>query len=356
MLFFKGKGLFTQRTSGKVNGGWIVILVVAALALAVAAILRLDATGDRGSGLSDAYAYDVARLARIDPNLILYEESEPTIQTGLSQSRAIALDKAGRIYVTGDMSIRVFDASGNLERTISLTGAPQCLTIGEDGGIYVGMKDHVEVLDAQGKGVASWDPLGEEAVLTSIARHGDAVLVADAGHRVVLHYDLAGTLVAHLGEKDPERGIPGFAVPSPHFELAVSPDGLIRVANPGRNRIDTFTLDGHLEFWWGERSNEIKGFCGCCNPVAFALLPNGGFVTAEKGLVRVKVYNSDGGFVGVVAGPDQFASGKQIRIYERPEEGQERGLDLAVGADGRVYVLDPVDNTVKTFRKKRADQ
>ena len=139
MLFFKGKGLFTQRTSGKVNGGWIVILVVAALA--VAAILRLDATGDRGSGLSDAYAYDVARLARIDPNLILYEESEPTIQTGLSQSRAIALDKAGRIYVAGDMSIRVFDASGNFERAISLTGAPQCLTIGEDGGIYVGMKE-----------------------------------------------------------------------------------------------------------------------------------------------------------------------------------------------------------------------
>ncbi len=332
------------------------MLVVAALAVAVVAILRLDTTGDTGSGLSDAYAYDVARLAKIDPNLVLYAESGPPIRMGLSQSRAIALDKAGRIYVAGDKSIRVFDASGNLERTISLTGAPQCLAIWDDGGIYVGMKDHVEVLDAQGKVVASWEPLGDEAVLTSIARHGDAVLVADAGHRVVLHYDLAGTLVGHIGEKDAEREIPGFAVPSPHFDLAVSRDGLIRVANPGRNRIDTFTLDGNLEFWWGERSNGIKGFCGCCNPVNFALLPDGGFVTAEKGLVRVKVYNSDGGFVGVVAGPDQFASGKQIRIYERPEEGQERGLDLAAGADGRIHILDPADNTVKTFRKKRADQ
>ncbi|HSW01991.1 MAG TPA: hypothetical protein VLI39_17625 [Sedimentisphaerales bacterium] len=348
--------MFTQRTSGKTNSGWIVVLVVAALAVALAAILRLDATGDRGSGLSDAYAYDVTRLARIDPNLVLYEESDPPIRTGLSQSRAIALDKADRIYVAGDKSIRVFDASGNLARTISLTGEPQCLTIWDDGVLYVGMKEHVEVLDAQGKVTASWEPLGDEAVLTSIARHGDAVLVANAGHRVVLHYDLAGTLVGHIGEKDPEREIPGFAVPSPHFDLAVSRDGLIRVANPGRNRIDTFTLDGNLEFWWGERSVGIKGFCGCCNPVSFTLLPNGGFVTAEKGLVRVKVYNSDGAFVGVVAGPDQFAGGKQMKVCETPEECQGAALDVAAGADGRVYVLDPADNTVKTFRKKGANQ
>jgi DNA-binding beta-propeller fold protein YncE len=250
----------------------------------------------------------------------------------------------------------VFDPSGNPERTISLAGEPQCLAVSDDGTIYVGMKDHVEALDAQGKTVASWEPLGEEAVLTSVARHGDAVFVADAGHRIVLHYDTAGTLVGHVGEKDVDRNIPGFSVPSPHFDLAVSRDGMLRVVDPGRSRIDTFTLDGDLEFSWGERSNGIRGFCGCCNPVSFAILPDGGFVTAEKGLVRVKVYNSDGGFVGVVAGPDRFVGGKQIRIYETPEEGQEGGLDVAAGADGRIYVLDPADNTVKVFGKKGADK
>jgi hypothetical protein len=346
-----------QRISGRANGGWIVIvLVIAALAAAVVAFLYLDTTGQTGSGLSQAYAYDLGQLARIDPNLILYGESGPAIRTGLSQSRAIALDSTGRIYLAGDRVIRVFDNSGSVERTIQLAGEPQCLTVWDDGSIYVGMKDHVEVLDPEGKPVASWESLGDEAVLTSIARHGEAVFVADAGHRVVLHYDTAGTLVGHIGEKDPDRNIPGFAVPSPHFDLAVSRDGMLRVVNPGRNRIDTFTVDGDLEFWWGERSNGIKGFCGCCNPVSFALLPDGGFVTAEKGLVRVKVYNSDGGFVGVVAGPDQFAGGKQIKICETPEECQGAVLDVAAGADGRIYVLDPADNTIKVFAKRILDR
>jgi DNA-binding beta-propeller fold protein YncE len=338
------------------SGVLVAVLVAAALGAAVVAIVQLDTTGKTGSGLSEAYAYNLSQLAKIDPNLILYAESGPAIRTGLVQSRAIALDAAGRIYVAGDKAIHVFGASGNLEKTFSLTGEPQCLHISDDGGMYIGMRDHVEVLDAQGKVIASWEPLGEEAVLTSIARHGDAVFVADAGHRIVLQYDTAGTLVGHVGEKDPDRNIPGFFVPSPHFDLAISRDGMLRVADPGRNRIDTFTSGGDLEFFWGERSVGIKGFCGCCNPVSFALLPDGGFVTAEKGLVRVKVYNSDGAFVGVVAGPDQFAGGKQMKVCETPEECQGTALDVAAGADGRIYVLDPADNTVKVFRKKGADQ
>jgi hypothetical protein len=343
--------------SGRANGGWIVVvLVIAAIGAAVVAILQLDTTGETGSGLSESYAYDLSRLAKIDPNLVLYTESGPAIRTGFIQSRTIVLDAGGRMYVAGDKAIRAFDATGKPERTITLTSEPQCLTVSDDGGMYIGMKDHVEVLDAQGKVTASWEPLGEEAVLTSIARHGDSVFVADAGHRIVLHFDTAGTLVDHVGEKDPDRNIPGFFIPSPHFDLAVSRDGLLRVADPGRNRIDAFTFDGNLEFWWGERSVGIKGFCGCCNPVSFALLPDGGFVTAEKGLVRVKIYNSDGAFVGVVAGPDQFAGGKQMKVCETPEECQGTALDVATGTDGRIYVLDPADNTVKVFRKKGADQ
>lgn len=341
-----------QGMSGRIASDWLVlVLVIAAVIAAAVAILQLDATGPVGGGLDAEYA----RLAWIDPNLILYTQSGSAISTAFSQSRAIALDVTGRLFVAGDRAIRVFNDAGKLVNTIELASEPQCLAIWDDGTIYVGMKDHVEVLNAQGKTLASWEPLGDEAVLTSIARHKDAVLVADAGHRIVLRYDTAGTLIDHIGEKDPDRNIPGFMVPSPHFDLAVGRDGMLRVVNPGRNRIDTFTLDGDLEFSWGKRSVGVEGFCGCCNPASFALLPDGGFVTAEKGLVRVKVYNSDGAFVGVVAGPDQFAGGKRMKVCETPEECQDGGLDVAVGADGRIYVLDPADNTVKVFRRKEVD-
>lgn len=346
-----------QSDCGKVDTRWAVAaLVVAAVVIAVVAVVRLDTTGKKGSGLSGEFAYDLTELAKVDPNLILYSQSGPPVSTGFKQSRAIALSSNGRMYVAGDRAIRAFSSTGNFERMIELSGEPQCLTVAEGGGIYVGLKDHVEVLSPEGKTVASWDNLGDEAVLTSIAKYEDSIFVADAGHRIVLHYNGAGTLLGHVGEKDADKNIPGFVIPSPHFDLAVSRDGLLRVADPGRNRIETYTLDGHLEFWWGQRSVKIEGFCGCCNPVNFALLPNGWFVTSEKGLVRVKVYDSDGRFVGVVASPEQLTGGRLMKICETPEECRGPAFDVAAGTDGRIYVLDTINNVIKTFSRKEVKQ
>jgi hypothetical protein len=341
--------------SGKTSSTWLVVtLVVAAVAAGVIAILRLDTTGESGSGLSKDYAFDLTELAKVDPNLILYAEAGPPVNTGLRESRAIALDAGGRMYIAGDRAIRVLSNTGSPERLIELAGEPQCLAVSEDGRLYIGLRDHVEVVNAQGRPVASWASPGAGTVLTSMAKSQDDVFAADAGRRVVLHYNSAGTLIKRIGEKDPDKNTPGFVIPSPHFDLAVSRDGLLRVVNPGRHRLEAYTFDGDFEFGWGERSVGIEGFCGCCNPVSFALLPNGGFVTAEKGLVRVKVYNSDGGFAGVVAGPAQLAKGQRLRICDTPEECQGSALDVAAGADGRVYILDPADNVVRIFQRKQA--
>lgn len=346
-----------QRAFGKIGGNWIIgALVVAAAAMGVVAILRLDTTGESGSGLSREFDFDLTQLAKVDPNLILYTQAGPPVKTGLRQSRAIALDSAGRMYVAGDSAIRILNDSGDPQRVIELAGEPRCVTVSDDGKVYVGLKDHVEVFDAQGRRVASWDALGDGAVLTSITKYKNNVFVADAGHRIVVHYDAAGTLIKRIGEKDLDRNIPGFVVPSPYFDVAVSRDGLLRVVNPGRHRIEAYTFDGDLEFWWGKSSVDIEGFCGCCNPINFALLPNGGFVTAEKGLARVKVYDSDGAFVGVVAGPDQLGKGGQVRVCDSPEQCQAGGLDVAAGADGRVYVLDTTDNVIRIFHRRDAGQ
>ena len=76
-------------------------------------VVRLDTTGEKGSGLGEAYVYDVKELGRIDPNLILYEESGEPISTGLEGARAIAVGNDGRIYVGGDKAIRMFSPSGS---------------------------------------------------------------------------------------------------------------------------------------------------------------------------------------------------------------------------------------------------
>ncbi len=112
-------------------------------------------------------------------------------------------------------------------------------------------------------------------------------------------------------------------------------------------------IEGDFEFSWGHRSVEIDGFCGCCNPVNIAVLPGGGFVTCEKGLVRVKIYNSDGEFQNVVAGPAQLVRDGDVRVCDLPEECQSGGFDVAIDRAGRVYVLDTIKNVVRVFTRMK---
>ncbi|HLB73297.1 MAG TPA: NHL repeat-containing protein [Sedimentisphaerales bacterium] len=333
----------------------ILLGALIALATVVAAIsvVRLDTFGSRGSGIGRKFIDDITELARIDPNLILYEESSVRISTGFEQSQAIAVDSQGRIYVVGDNAVRVFAPNGDPINQISLSQTALCVETGDDGAIYLGTKDHVEVFDAAGQRIATWEGLGDDAFLTAIAVAGDNVFVADAGNRIVLHYDRSGKILNRIGKKDLERNVPGFMVPSPYFDLAVSKDGLLRVVNPGRLRVEAYTLEGDFEFSWGESSVAVEGFCGCCNPADFALLPDGGFVTSEKGLARVKVYDSQGTFVGVVAGSDQLLEGGAPYIAELPEQHRVGGFDVAVDPDGRVLILDRINNAVRFYTKKK---
>ena len=329
-------------------------LIVLATLVAAISVIRLDSFGSRGNSVGRKFIDDITELARIDPNLILYEESSVRIGTGFEQSQALAVDSDGRIYVAGDNAVRVFTPKGDPISRISLSQTALCVEPDDDGTIYLGTRDHVEVFDANGQRIATWEGLGDNAFLTAIAASGDNVFVADAGNRIVLRYDRSGKIVNKIGEKDSDRNVPGFMVPSPYFDLAVSKDGLLRVVNPGRLRVEAYTLDGDFEFSWGKSSLAVEGFCGCCNPADIAVLPEGGFVTSEKGLARVKVYDSQGAFVGVVAGPDQLLEGAAPYIAELPEQHRVGGFDVAVDPNGRVLILDRINNAVRFYTKKKA--
>jgi hypothetical protein len=333
---------------------YIAVFIGAAVVVGIFAVAKLDTTGRRGSGLGPEYDYDISQAAKIDPNLIIYRETGTPVSTGFSKSEAIFVDSTGLVYIAGDKAIRVFSQNGSVVKTIDLAGEPGCLTVAEDGKIYVGTMDHIEVYDGQGKLLSAWKDLGEGAVLTSVAISKNDAFVADAGNRVVLHYDVNGTLINRIGQRDDAKDIAGFVVPSPYFDLAVGPDGLLRVVNPGFHRIEAYTFSGDLEFSWGEFSTGVEGFCGCCNPVNFAILADGSFVTCEKGIVRVKVYNSDGAFVGVVAGPNQLIGDRPAKICETVAECQVGGFDVAVDGEGKVYILDTIKNVIRTFARNKA--
>ncbi len=315
------------------------VLIVLAIAAAVIAVVLNDPLAEEGNRLGNEFTYDITELRKIDPALIGYKEAAE-ITTGLPDLKAIAAGPGDTIYVAGKNEVRIYSSAGSLAATFPVADSPTCLAVSEDKTIYIGFADHIEVYSAEGSLKNTWDTPQGTPHITCITAAGADVFAADAGNREILHYDLAGTLIKKFGKKDPALHNPGLLVPSPYFDIQMAPDGLLRAVNPGRFRIEAYTLDGGLEIWWGGRSDtRIEAFCGCCNPSHFTILPDNSFVTSEKGLPRVKLYDAQGEFQCVVAGPDSF-------------ENSRKPHDIAADSSGRILVLDPARQSVRIFTLK----
>lgn len=342
-----------KNLNGKIQSGVLTgfVLAVAVIAGSVAFFL-FDASGTK-STLGPEYSYDIEQYARIDPSLIIYQQTGEPIQTDFTTTHAIAVAADDKLYIAGDKKIAIYTSGFSLQAEIELKGEPTCIEVETDGTIVVCVRSDIIFMDPSGVENDRWSVPADNAILTSIAGDKDNVFVADAVNKMVWQFDRKGNVLGKIGQKDTERNIPGIVVPSAYFDIAAYPDGLLRVVNPGRHWIEAYTANGDREWHWGKSGVDITGFSGCCNPVALAVLPDGGFVTAEKGLVRVKVYDADGEFVGVVAGPDQLGWVEPLRVCKTPEECKAKGFDLAVDPQGRIHVLDTVRNIVRIFEKKQ---
>ncbi len=294
------------------------------------------------------FAYDVERFRKTDPKLIQYKQVG-RFACPHPEPRRIALGPEERLYVAARKGVDVLDHAGARLDDISLPEPARCVAVGPDGIIYIGLRDHIEVFDRKGQRLATWESPGKRTWLTGLAVGENDVFAADAGNRVVLRYDKSGKVAGRIGGKDKERNIPGLVVPSPYLDVALARDGLLRVNNPGRHRVEAYTPGGDLELYWGKPSAAIEGFCGCCNPVGLALLPDGSCVTCEKGLPRVKVYSAEGVFACVVAGAESFPDNCRTGDLSDCTTG---GLDAAVDAQGRIYILDLAAADVRVMKRK----
>ena len=284
-----------------------LLVVAAAIVVAAVAVLRLDVRGDRENSAANL---DV--VPKIDPALIAYEQTaEWTLsKLGMKQCGALAVGPDDSVYVGGDRTIFVLRPAGQESLEIPLDAPPQCLAVSgsetaHPGRMYVGLEDRVEVLNAWGKRIAAWKPLPGEASISGIAVGERDVFVADAGNHIVWRFDTSGRLLGRIGEPNEKQNYPGFLVTSRCFPLALGADGLLYVANPRALRVEAFTFGGDMEFSWGKGSAGVEGFFGCCNPAYLATMPDGRFVTVEKGARRVKVYSAQGKFECVVAELDR---------------------------------------------------
>lgn len=316
----------------------IIIISSIVLLLALVAFMVKDFFFNN-PGNSNPYKFELDSLRTGDTVKPAYTE---TLQFKVSQEEihGIATDADSRIYVSGKNAVEIFDPSGKAENKFKIDGTAQCISIDEKGNIVLGMQDHIEIWNNRGEQLSNWNSLGADAVITSIAARGNYIFVADAGQKVVYSFDTKGNLRNKIGLKDPATGVPGFIVPSPYFDLSFSNDGNLWVVNPGRHSFEKYSFEGKLLTSWGKASMAMEGFCGCCNPSNFAMIYDSLFVTSEKAIERIKIYNADGSFRSLVATPGQF------------EEGT-KGLDLAVDKQMRILVLDPVKMLGRIFEPKK---
>jgi hypothetical protein len=291
--------------------------------------------------------YNLEKLKSIDTSLIGFKEIR-TYKPSLSRCNGIAVDSASTIFIAGDKEVQIIDNSFHKIRSFPVDSIPHCIAVGNHQEIYLGMGNHVEESDIKGLKLKKWLALNSKGYITAMAVSGPYIYVADAVNRVVLKYNHDGHLVAQIGKKDKSRGIDSFVIPSMYFDVAIGPDNDLWIVNPGKHKIENFSADGELISSWGTTSIQLEGFAGCCNPVHFAVLPDGNFVTYEKGLDRIKLYDPTGKFVCVVAGPNKING----NINYNCSFGAAVN-DIAVNPQGFVYVLDAQSNTVRIFGKKQ---
>lgn len=312
-----------------------VILVVAVVVMAGFALWRFQ-TGLAPADNRQLRDY-VNSMTVTDPKALLGLESG-IIKSSMTGLTAVAVGPGDDIFVGGTAGIEIISKQWKHVAGIPVSGTVTCLAVAPDGDVFAGVKDHVEVFGSDRARKAVWARPEVKAELTSIAVSSNFVFACDCVHRIVWRYTCDGQLSGRIGDKDTDRRPIGFVVPSPYFDVAAAADGSIWVTNPGLHRVEHFMADGTFLSSWGEASMSVEGFCGCCNPTHIALMQDGSFVTSEKRIARVKLYDGAGRFKGVVSGREEW-----------PQKSV--GLDVAVNSAGRIVVLDPQTDTVRIFGK-----
>ncbi|MCX6967318.1 MAG: hypothetical protein NTZ46_05965 [Verrucomicrobia bacterium] len=274
------------------------------------------------------------------------------IPGGKTPSRSLAIGPDDRLYLATGNAVLVLSPTGEREQEWTLDAPVRCVTVAPDGTVFAGLRDRILRLDSNGNRLSDWQVPGNRTWLTGLAADANNLFAADAGNRVILRFDRSGQYIGRIGEKDEERAIPGFIVPSPYFSVTIHPDGLLRVNNPGRHRVEAYTLNGDFEGAWGKASGAVDGFCGCCNPIRVAPLPDGRLITCEKGLPRVKIYSAAGEFESVVAGTNAFPENARVGAGERDADTALAGLTAAVDSRGRIAILDHITGAVRILQPK----
>ncbi len=168
------------------------------------------------------------------------------------------------------------------------------------------------------------------------------IYVADSGNHRIQKWTAEGQFVAAWGRQstiETEAGVPqGFNEP---WDVAVSADGTVFVADTWNHRIDKLDVEGNLVTAWGlfgqYGPGDAEGQGAFYGPRGITVGPGGRVYAADTGNKRIQVFGPEGQFTF------QWGGGGVLEGY------LDEPVGIAVGLDGAVYVADTWNRRVQVF-------
>jgi hypothetical protein len=248
------------------------------------------------------YEYNVDEFKKVDPALISHIEVRQ-IKVDVGDHGGIA-SANGLIWMAAGNSVKSLSPEGKIMFEFPIDETPFCIAANEKQ-LVVGFEKSFATYTLTGEKLFQSEAINDSTVITSIAIWNDKIAVADAGKRRVYLFDKNGEVTEIEGQSG-AKNLHGFIIPSAKFDLAVNSAGELWIVNPGMHAIQHYDEKGSLVEAWEKVSLQIEGFSGCCNPANFTFMPDGRFLTSEKGMPRIKIYTAKGELQSVVAPPSKF--------------------------------------------------
>ncbi|HML22826.1 MAG TPA: TIGR03663 family protein [Aggregatilinea sp.] len=211
------------------------------------------------------------------------------------------------------------------------------------GGATVDIRSPEYPEDAAYRDISSQTILNESSLLlnprgVAVADSGDEIYVADTDHNRIAVLDSTGNLLRTIGENPSGSGEPGLLLQP--WGVDLGPDGNLYVADTWNHRIQVFTPGGDLLRQWGHQGvlpddESTDGFWG---PRDVAVSADGLVYVADTGNKRVRVYTTEGEFVRDIGG-----SGADLGQMDEP-------VGLALNpVDGTLYVAEAWNQRIQVF-------
>ncbi len=245
--------------------------------------------------------------------------------------KAATVSSNGNIYAGGDSFIVSYNNVLKKIWQIEMPGRIAALTMSGDT-LFAASEELIYLISPDGKIISEWGPYEAKCLITSLSANKDYLAVADAGNKIVFVISKEGEVRSMIGHSEEK-----LLIPSPYFDVCLTDENFLYLAHTGKHRIEKWAIDGKFISSFGEPGSDPGSFCGCCNPAHFTKIP-GGFITAEKGINRIKISETTGEFIEYVSSENDFVASVP--------------LDIASDGGEKIYGANPSDSKLYLFMRK----